>query len=96
MDTNKLLEYAKQRKAFFTFDEGMDNYDKGFTDAMKEIIAKLQEIQDGEIIIGGRIEGDWQNDEETPHDIYAVSDSLPLDGKVKYGDRVKIQITKIQ
>lgn len=59
---------------------------KHFANWQKKIMMK--DAVDGEII------GEIRNQEDEPYDIYAESDSLPLDGYVKYGDKVKMIIIK--
>lgn len=56
--------------------------------------AEWQKEQMKKDAVNGEIEGDWRNQEDAPYAIYAVSDSLPLDGEIKYGDKVKVVIIK--
>lgn len=44
--------------------------------------------------VEGAIYGNIRNQEEEPYEIYAESDNLPLNGKFKMGDKVKIIIVK--
>lgn len=42
--------------------------------------------------VDGVIRGEIRNQEDEPYELYAESDSLPLDGKFKMGDKVKLLI----
>ena len=44
--------------------------------------------------VKGHILGEIRNQEDDPYEIYAESDFLPLNGKFKMGDKVKIIIVK--
>ena len=44
--------------------------------------------------VEGYILGETRNQEDKPYEIYAESDFLPLNGKFKMGDRVKLIIVK--
>lgn len=44
--------------------------------------------------VEGYILGEIRNQEDEPYEIYAESDFLPLNGKFKMGDKVKIIIVK--
>lgn len=57
-------------------------------------VSGMTEIENQGITIKGRIEGDWANDKTEPNEIYAVSESLPLDGELQYADQVTIHIIK--
>ena len=46
------------------------------------------------ITVYGDIEGNWRNQEDAPYEIFAVSDSLPMTGNIKFGDKVIVQIRK--
>ena len=46
--------------------------------------------------IEGNIEGNWRNQEDTPYEIYLISDYLPKDTEFKFGDEVIVQIRKKQ
>lgn len=44
--------------------------------------------------VEGHILGEIRNQEDEPYEIYAESDFLPLNGKFKMGDKVKLIIVK--
>lgn len=60
-------------------------YQLGLADKEKQMMKEAVE---------GHILGEIRNQEEKPYEIYAESDFLPLNGKFKMGDKVKIIIVK--
>ena len=47
-----------------------------------------------ESAINGEVLGEIRSQESEPYQIYVESDYLPLDGNIKYGDKVKLIIIK--